>query len=156
MNPGLPDHWWTLHLLGQWPGIHITLYLTYDTKIYLNNHLNQENRSIIVAISVGFGFFVRCHINLRGLFNATGILVDALLFYYLTPACRGGDKRVHTFFLGIRPKLKVIARLKFELAYYDYSTLATTPPELPELPQQYKCLKSQCINAIQNHFYLFY
>ena len=30
-----------------------------------------------------------------------------------------GDKRVHTFPKGISPKGNIIARLEFELAYYD-------------------------------------
>ena len=32
---------------------------------------------------------------------------------------RKGDKGVHTFLKGNHPKRNVIARLEFELAYYD-------------------------------------
>ena len=38
-------------------------------------------------------------------------------FYYLTH--RWEDKGVHTFPKGICPKVNVIARLEYELAYYD-------------------------------------
>ena len=39
-----------------------------------------------------------------------------------------GNKGVYTFPKGISPKVKVIARLKFELAYYDIASnkLAST------------------------------
>ena len=38
-------------------------------------------------------------------------------FYYLTHIWE--DKGVHTFPKGICPKVNVIARLEYELAYYD-------------------------------------
>ena len=39
------------------------------------------------------------------------------MWYYLTDSWE--DKEVHTFPKGICPKVNVIARLEFELAYYD-------------------------------------
>ena len=43
----------------------------------------------------------------------------------------GGSKGVHAFSKGIRPKVNIIARLEFELAYSEVtrsSTLVTTHP----------------------------
>ena len=51
------------------------------------------------------------------LFNANAILLEEQLWYYLTHSWE--DKRVHTFPKGICPKVNVIARLQYELAYYD-------------------------------------
>ena len=63
-----------------------------------------------------FGFFVWWHINLFRLFNAKAILLKEQ-WYYLTHKLE--DKGVHTFPKGIYPKVNVIARLEYELAYYD-------------------------------------
>ena len=68
------------------------------------------------------------------LFNAKAILLEEKLWYYLTHSWK--DNGVHTFPKGICPKVNVIARLEFELAYYDsavhrfnhYTT--RTPPNL--------------------------
>ena len=49
------------------------------------------------------------------LFNAKAILLEEQ--YYLTHSWE--DKGVHTFPKGICPKVNVIARLEYELAYYD-------------------------------------
>ena len=57
-----------------------------------------------------FGFF-------RGLFYAKAILLEEQQWYYLTHSWE--DKLVHTFPKGICPKVNVIARLEYELAYYD-------------------------------------
>ena len=51
------------------------------------------------------------------LFKAKGILIEEQLLYSLIHNC--WDKRVHTFNKGISPKVKIITRLEFELAYYD-------------------------------------
>ena len=51
------------------------------------------------------------------LFNAKAILLEEHLWYYLTHSWE--DKGVHTFLKGICPKVNVIARLEYELAYYD-------------------------------------
>ena len=51
------------------------------------------------------------------LFNAKAILLEEQLWYYLTHSWE--DKGVHTFPKGICPKVNVIARLEYELAYYD-------------------------------------
>ena len=50
------------------------------------------------------------------LFNAKAFLQEQSL-YYLTH--RWEDKRVHTFPKGICPKVNVIARLEYQLAYYN-------------------------------------
>ena len=68
------------------------------------------------------------------LFNAKTILLEEQSWYYLTHSWE--DKGVHTFPKGICPKVNVIARLEYELAYYDsavhrfnhYTT--RTPPDI--------------------------
>ena len=52
-----------------------------------------------------------------GYLIAKSILQEAQQWYYLTHSWE--DKGVHTFPHGIRPKVNVIARLEFDLAYYD-------------------------------------
>ena len=54
--------------------------------------------------------------NLCELFNAKVILVEKQ-WYYLTHNWR--DQGVHTFLLGISLKVNIIARLQFEVAYFD-------------------------------------
>ncbi len=51
------------------------------------------------------------------LFNAKAILLEEQERYYLTHSWV--DKWVHTFPKGICSKVNVIARLEYELAYYD-------------------------------------
>ena len=51
------------------------------------------------------------------LFNAKAILLEEQKWYYLTHSCE--DKGVNTLPKGICPKVNVIARLEYELAYYD-------------------------------------
>ena len=74
---------------------------------------------------VWFCFFVEWHINLCRLFNANAILLEEQQWYYLTHSWE--DKGVHTFPKGICPKVNVIARLEYELAYYDSIALTITP-----------------------------
>ena len=52
-----------------------------------------------------------------GYFNAKAIFLEEQYWYYLTHIWE--DKGVHTFPKGICPKVNVIARLKYELAYFD-------------------------------------
>ena len=87
-----------------------------------------------------FGFFVEWHINVCRLFNAKAIHLEELQWCYLTHSWE--DKRVHTFPKSICPKVNVIARLEYELAYYDcvvhrfnhYTT--RTPPGSVENTQE--------------------
>ena len=51
------------------------------------------------------------------LFNARTILLEEQQWYYLTHSWE--DKGVHTFPKGICPKVNVLARPEYELAYYD-------------------------------------
>ena len=51
------------------------------------------------------------------LFNAKAIFQEEQLWYYLTHSWE--DKGVHTFPKSICPKGNVLARLVYELAYYD-------------------------------------
>ena len=82
------------------------------------------------------------HINLCRLFNAS--CLEEQLWYYLTHSWE--DKGVHTFPKGICPKVNVIARLDFQLTYYDsevhrfnhYTT--RTPPVQIELFKNYSYL----------------
>ena len=55
--------------------------------------------------------------TLSRLFNAKAILLEEQEWYYLTHSWE--DKGVHTFPKGICPKVNIIARLAYELAYYD-------------------------------------
>ena len=48
---------------------------------------------------------------------AKAILLEEQWWYYLTHSWE--DKGVHTFPKGICPKVDVIARLEYKLAYYD-------------------------------------
>ena len=65
-----------------------------------------------------FGFFVFNGIStLFRLFNAKAILLEEPLWNYLTHSWE--NKGVHTFPKDICPKVNVIARLEYELAYYD-------------------------------------
>ena len=65
-------------------------------------------------------------IKLLVLFNAESILLEKLYSGYFTDSLE--DKDVHAFLKDICPKLNVIARLEFELAYDDSSALTITPP----------------------------
>ena len=53
----------------------------------------------------------------NGISTFVGYLMPKQLWYYLT--YRWEDKGVHTFPKGISPKVNVIVRLEYELAYYD-------------------------------------
>ena len=74
-------------------------------------------------------------------------LLSEKKWYYLTHSWE--DKGVHTFPMGICPKVNVIARLEFELAYYDsaihrfnhYTT--RTPPKLFMLNDFNHCYLSE-------------
>ena len=59
------------------------------------------------------------------LFNAKAILLEEHLWYYLTHSWE--NMGVHIFPKGICPKVNVIARLEYELAYYDSIVLTITP-----------------------------
>ena len=75
------------------------------------------NRFLFTQIKFLFGFFVLWHINLCRLFNAKAVLLVEQLWYYLTYSW--DDRGVHTFPKGICLKVNVLARLEYELAYYD-------------------------------------
>ena len=59
-----------------------------------------------------FGFFVYWHINLHMLSNAKSILLEERLGYYLTHSRENKSTC---------PKVNILARLEFELAYYDFA-----------------------------------
>ena len=56
-----------------------------------------------------------CLMAYQPLFNAKAILLEEQKWYYLT------HKGAHTFPKGICLKVNVIARLEYELAYYDFA-----------------------------------
>ena len=68
-------------------------------------------------IRFGLVSFFNGILTLFRLFNAKTILLEEQKWYYLTHSWE--DKRAHTFPKGICPKVNVIARLEYELAYYD-------------------------------------
>ena len=61
-----------------------------------------------------YWFLFLWQINRRGLFNAKAILVEHQHWYYLTLIWE-----VHAFPQCINTKMNVIARLGFELAYFE-------------------------------------
>ena len=74
-----------------------------------------------VSLMVWFGFFVKWQINLRMLFNAKTMFVGEHFRYDLTH--RTGNKRIHTLLKAISPRVRIRARLEFELAYYEVTML---------------------------------
>ena len=62
-------------------------------------------------------FSVSLFNGISTLFNAKAIILEEEEWYYLTHSWE--DKGVHTFPKGICSKVNVIARLEFELAFYD-------------------------------------
>ena len=73
-----------------------------------------------------FFFFFR-HIKLCGLFNAQAIFLEQQ-GWYLT------NSWVHTFPKGISAKVNAIARLEFELTYYDSASPALLPLNHEDTP----------------------
>ena len=59
-----------------------------------------------------------------GLFDPKAIFLEEQQWCYLTHSWE--DKGVYTFPKGICPKVNVIVRLEFELAYYDSIALTIT------------------------------
>ena len=75
----------------------------------------------LVSLINGISTFFR-------LFNAKAILLEELLWYYLTHSLE--DNWVHTFPKGICPKVNEIARLEFELCVQRFNHYTTkTHPE---------------------------
>ena len=94
-------------------------------KVGNKRKMKKESKGLI-----GISIFVR-------LFNAKAILLEEQYWYYLTHSWE--DKGVHTFPKGIWPKVNVIARLEYELAYYDsavnrfnHYTTRTPPKKVKE------------------------
>ena len=70
-----------------------------------------------MEIMVRIGFFVYYHIDLHGLFIAKDIFIEEQQWHSLTRYWK--DKEVHAFLKSISPKVIIIARLEFELSYYN-------------------------------------
>ncbi len=80
------------------------------------------------------------------LFNAKAILLEEQFWYYLTHSLE--DKGVHTFLKGICPKVNVIPRLEYELAFND-SAVHCIFPSLKQNFIAYRSSKmSDCIFEI--------
>ena len=77
------------------------------------------------------------HINLRGLSNTKAIIVEEQYWYYLTHSW--GDKRVHAFPKGIRPKMNIRASREFELAYFE-AVVQHPPPPLKTHSHRHSCM----------------
>ena len=70
---------------------------------------------------VWFCLFVKWHIKFHGLFNAkTSIIEKKNISGIIYPWAKGLEE-VYSLPDGISPKMDVIARLEFELTYYDVS-----------------------------------
>ena len=83
----------------------------YDSAVHRFNHYTMRTPTLnfcLVSLFNGIS-------TLFKLFNAKAILLEEQS--YLTHSWE--DKGVHTFLKGICPKADVIARLEYELAYYD-------------------------------------
>ena len=79
---------------------------------------NTNNLHTVVRFQVFFDLvqflYLMAHLPL---FNAKALLLEEQQWYYLTHSWE--DKGVQTFPKSICPKLNVIARLEYELTYYD-------------------------------------
>ena len=64
-----------------------------------------------------FVFFLMAYQLFLGYLMPKPLLREEQQWYYLTHSWE--DKGVHTFPKGICPKVNVVARLEYELAYYD-------------------------------------
>ena len=99
----------------------LTLSLSFSLSLSLSIYIYILQQYMVVTISLGgfvwFGLFSLFNgiSTLFRLFNAKAILLEEQ--YYLTHSW--DDKGVHTFPKGICPKVNVIARLEYELTYYD-------------------------------------
>ena len=76
------------------------------------------------------------------LFNAKAILREEQWWYYLTHSWE--DKGVHTFPKGICPKVNVIVRLEYELAYYDSAVHRFKPLHHEDNPLFARRFQDQC------------
>ena len=106
LNAGLPDHWRTLYSFGQ------CIY-TYTFS------LQYSDLNIIKGFASAYSWRGVTR-DLASLFNGISTFVGYLMpktWYYLTHSWE--DKGIYTFPKGICPKVNVIVRLEFELAYND-------------------------------------
>ena len=87
------------------------------TATTLPHHLTYHFSDISVIKWLGLVSLFNGISTFVGLFNAKAILLEEQLWCYLTHSWE--DKGVHTFPKGICPKVNVIARLEYKLAYYD-------------------------------------
>ena len=104
--------------------------VAYHTKQNMIVRLHFK-RSGLVSLFNGISTLFR-------LFNAKAILLEEQQWYYLTHIWE--DKGVHTFPKGICPKVNVIARLEYELEYYDsavhrFNHYTTRTPPLRDLEE---------------------
>ena len=60
------------------------------------------------------------------------------------------DERVYTFPKGIGPKVNVLARLEFELAYYDSSVRRLTITHGDTRRATFSCLEYSCWSQSKN------
>ena len=79
---------------------------------------------IYIYIFICLFVVILLHTNLLGLFNAKSTFLEREYWYYLIYSWE--ERWVHTFCKSICLKVNVIARLEFELAYYNI-TMGTPP-----------------------------
>ena len=83
--------------------------------VYLANHYTTRG----APVTLGKSWQLFClFLLLNGISTFLGYLMPRQSFYKNSSGS-WEDKRVHTFPKGICPEVKVIARLEFELAYFD-------------------------------------
>ena len=103
---------------------------------------NSEKENSVKPCLKNWSCVTSCsHINISWLFNAKVILLEEQWWYYLTHSWE--DNGVHTIPEGIDPKVNVIVRLKFELAYdstvhcFNHYTTRTPPARIEGLVNSY-------------------
>ena len=89
----------------------------YLTHSWEDKGVHTFPKCIFPKVNIGLVSLFNGISTLNRLFNAKDILLEEQQWYYLTHSWE--DKGVHTFPKGICPKVNVIARLEYELAYYD-------------------------------------
>ena len=96
--------------------IHFFLFL-YPFIVFFAVFPRDLSRECFVCLFVCLVSLFNGISTLFRLFNAKAILLEEQYWYYLTHSWE--DKGVHIFPKGICPKVNVIARLEYELTYYD-------------------------------------
>ena len=69
------------------------------------------------------GFFTNGTSTRKGLLNTKAILKEEKYWYYLNHSWVGVDQEVQPYSKGSSPKVNLVARLEFELVFYDITVM---------------------------------